>query len=77
MTLKLRSADFTTITRSASRTSATSSIQGILSEARRLLDENWEPGQPVRLIGVGVSNLRPVLAPGQLPMEQLMAQLEA
>lgn len=77
ITLKLRSADFTTITRSTSRDSATSSVDVVLSEARRLLDENWEPGKPVRLIGVGVSNLRPVLAPGQLAMEQLMAQIEA
>ncbi|MEX2431280.1 MAG: DNA polymerase IV [Dehalococcoidia bacterium] len=77
VTLKLRSADFTTITRSASRPSATASVQGILAEALHLLDEHWRPGQAVRLIGVGVSNLRPVLAPGQLPMERLMAQLEA
>ncbi len=77
ISLKLRSADFTTITRSASRSSATSSLDVVLSEARHLLDENWEPGRPVRLIGVGVSNLRPVLAPGQLAMEQLMAQIEA
>ncbi|MEX2599811.1 MAG: DNA polymerase IV [Dehalococcoidia bacterium] len=77
VTLKLRSADFTTITRSASRASATASVQVILSEAIQLLDEHWRAGEPVRLIGVGASNLRPVLAPGQLPMQQLMAQLES
>ena len=71
VTLKLRYADFTTITRSSSRDNATSSTSHVREEAIRLLDANWREGEPVRLIGVGVSNLRPVVAPGQLPLENL------
>ncbi len=73
VTLKLRFADFTTVTRSASGHAATASAEVIREQAATLLESNWEPGQPVRLIGVGVSKLRPVHAPGQLPMEELGA----
>ena len=73
VTLKLRRADFTTLTRSASRESATSHADAILADALRLLDANWAEGEPVRLIGVGVSNLRPVQAPGQLRMDAILA----
>ena len=73
VTLKLRFADFTTVTRSASGHSATASADVILEAATRLLESNWEPGQPVRLIGIGISKLRPVHAPGQLSMEALGA----
>ncbi len=69
VTLKLRDADFQTITRSASRERATADGKAISSEALRLLKANWHEGTPVRLIGVGVSNLRPVSAPGQLRMD--------
>ena len=69
VTLKLRTADFTTITRSASRERATAGAEAILTEALRLLDANWHEGEPLRLIGLGVSNLRPVQAPGQLTMD--------
>ena len=70
-TLKLRSADFTTITRSMSRPGATASAGAILETAKRLLEANWTPGQRVRLIGVGVSNLRPRRAPGQMALQEL------
>ena len=73
VTLKLRSADFTTLTRSASGHAATASAEVIRTQAMALLESNWAPGQPIRLIGVGISNLRPVHAPGQLPMEELGA----
>ncbi|MCH8200134.1 MAG: DNA polymerase IV, partial [Chloroflexi bacterium] len=73
VTLKLRSADFTTLTRSASGHAATASAEVIRAQAAALLESNWAPGQPIRLIGVGISNLRPVHAPGQLPMEELGA----
>ncbi|MDA1035771.1 MAG: DNA polymerase IV [Chloroflexi bacterium] len=69
ITLKLRDAGFQTITRSASRERATADGEAILGEALRLLETNWQEGMPVRLIGVGVSNLRPVSAPGQLRMD--------
>ena len=68
VTLKLRDAHFHTITRSASREGATADADTISSEALRLLEANWTEGSPVRLIGVGASNLRPVNAPGQLRM---------
>lgn len=68
VTLKLRHADFTTLTRSTSRDNATAHGDAILSDALHLLDANWEQGTNVRLIGVGVSNLRPVQAPGQLAL---------
>lgn len=68
VTLKLRLSDFTTLTRSTSRDNATAHADAILADALRLLDANWEPGTNVRLIGVGVSNLRPVQAPGQLAL---------
>ncbi len=76
VTLKLRRADFTTLTRSASKESATSHQDAILADALRLLDANWTPGEPVRLVGVGVSNLRPVQAPGQLRMDALINQIK-
>ncbi|MBM3940255.1 MAG: DNA polymerase IV [SAR202 cluster bacterium] len=71
ITLKLRLADFTTLTRSTSRPSATNAADAILADARHLLEANWTPGQPLRLIGVGVSNLRLLHAPGQLSLDVL------
>ena len=70
VTLKLRFADFTTITRSLSRANSTASDEAIAETARQLLDRNWPPGAPVRLIGVGVSNLSPRQTPGQLTLVQ-------
>lgn len=69
VSIKLRDSDFQTITRSASRERATADVEAISSEALQLLAANWVEGSPVRLIGVGVSNLRPVSAPGQLRMD--------
>lgn len=69
ITIKLRNAEFHTITRSSSRDRATADLEAIASEAYRLLDANWQVGQPVRLVGVGVSNLRPVHAPDQLSLD--------
>lgn len=74
VTLKLRFADFTTTTRSISRPNATASPEAIHEAAVQLLMANWTPGQPVRLVGVGVSNLRPRQAPGQLPLVALLQE---
>lgn len=71
VTLKLRHADFTTITRSASRPTATADPAIIQRAAEQLLDANWQAGTPLRLIGVGVSNMRHRHAEGQLVMEAL------
>lgn len=69
--LKLRYANFTTVTRSASHSTATSDTEIILATALQLLDSNWPPGIPIRLIGVGVSKMRPRQAKGQLAMDVL------
>ena len=55
--LKLRWSDFTTVTRQASVVSATHAPEVVESVAHRLLAQTWQPGQSVRLIGVGVSGL--------------------
>jgi DNA polymerase-4 len=55
--IKLRWSDFTTITRQTTLPSSTNLDQVIYDTAARLFKENWPKGKPVRLIGVGVSNL--------------------
>lgn len=62
--LKLRWSDFTTLTRQITLTGPTDRDNDIYEAAQTLLMEAWSRGKPVRLIGVGVSNLT-------LPMEQL------
>jgi DNA polymerase-4 len=57
--VKLRWADFTTITRQMSLPSPTNLDQEIFDTAMHLFKENWTRGRPVRLIGVGVSRLGP------------------
>jgi DNA polymerase-4 len=56
VTLKLRWADFTTITRQRTLPGEIAAAEDILRTATVLLDRNWE-GQPVRLLGIGVSRL--------------------
>jgi DNA polymerase-4 len=53
--LKLRWADFTTFSRQLTRDSATLHDAEIYADALELFERLWIPGQPVRLIGVGVS----------------------
>lgn len=55
--IKLRWSDFTTITRQRTLNSVTNLDQEIYQTAKTLFEENWPQGKPVRLIGVGVSNL--------------------
>ncbi len=57
--IKLRWPDFTTITRQVRLPQATDQDGEILSAALELLQHAWRPGAPVRLIGVGLSNLGP------------------
>jgi DNA polymerase-4 len=58
--LKLRYADFTTITRSHTLEQTTDSDRMIFETGARLLDKALiAENQPVRLIGIGVSNLVP------------------
>lgn len=55
--LKLRYADFTTLTRQTTFRSPMADEATIVRCARELLRTHWEKGRPVRLIGVGVHNL--------------------
>lgn len=59
VTLKLRRGDFTAVNRQVSHARPTTSTDRIWKSARRLLRERVElDGRGVRLLGVGVSNLR-------------------
>lgn len=62
--LKLRWPDFTTQTRQTTLAHPINDDDEITRTALALFAENWQPGQPVRLIGVGVSGLGP-------PMRQM------
>jgi DNA polymerase IV len=53
--LKLRFADFSTITRAHSAARATQLDTEIFDEVRALFQQNWKPGAKVRLLGVHVS----------------------
>ena len=64
--IKLRYADFTTLTRQMSLAVTTGDEHEIYQAARVLLDRAWQRGRPVRLLGVAAHNLS---APaGQLPL---------
>jgi DNA polymerase-4 len=56
ITIKLRYSDFTTLTRQHSLPSPTDADQRIAATGMELLDTCWS-GDPVRLLGVGVSSL--------------------
>ena len=55
--LKLRWADFTTITRQVTLDSPTDSDKEIFQSTMGLFEKAWKPGRLVRLIGVGVTGL--------------------
>jgi DNA polymerase IV len=63
VTIKVRYSDFTTITRSHSRTPASRDAEDIAQRAVRLLDRTDAAGRPVRLLGVSVHNLEDPSAP--------------
>ncbi len=56
--LKLRLSDFTTLTRQSTLPRPTDDERHIERAALTLFQKLWRPGQPVRLVGVGVSNLQ-------------------
>lgn len=60
LTLKIKFADFTQITRSRTREKVWTDSGDILSAAETLLAENLPPSKPVRLLGITVSNSAPV-----------------
>jgi nucleotidyltransferase/DNA polymerase involved in DNA repair len=55
--LKLRYADFTTITRQTTLRAPTADPGAIRQGALALLQQHWQKGRAVRLLGVGVHNL--------------------
>lgn len=55
--LKLRWSDFTTITRQSTLPQSTNEAQAIQHEASQLLQQVWQEGRLIRLVGVGVHNL--------------------
>ncbi len=70
ITIKLRSSDFTTITRSRSIESPTNVGRDVYRTARWLLEQSGIGDRPVRLIGVGVSSLERGTAPHQLATDR-------
>jgi len=56
--LKLRLSDFTTLTRQTTLAKPTDDERVISNEALKLFQRLWQKGQPLRLVGVGVSNLQ-------------------
>ncbi len=59
--LKLRLPDFTTLSRQASLRQPTDQDDEIYHTALGLFEKNWHRGQAVRLLGVGVSRLGPMV----------------
>lgn len=55
--VKFRWADFTTFTRQKSLEVGIDQAEDIFRVARTVWQANWPPGQPMRLLGVGVSHL--------------------
>ncbi|MEM7333337.1 MAG: DNA polymerase IV, partial [Chloroflexota bacterium] len=58
VTIKLRWSDFSTITRQKSMDVGIDQEEDIYRLAHAIWMENWQNGRPVRLLGVGVSNLQ-------------------
>ncbi len=56
--LKLRLSDFTTLTRQMTLARPTDDERIITRSALTLFERLWQPGRPVRLLGVGVTNLQ-------------------
>ena len=57
--LKLRWADFTTVTRQTTLPDPTDQADMIYQYAVELFQQNWKRGLPIRLIGLGISGLQP------------------
>jgi len=63
VTIKVRYSDFTTITRSHSKTPPTRDAEDIAQRAVKLLERTEATTRPVRLLGVSVHNLEDPAAP--------------
>ncbi|MGB1251549.1 MAG: DNA polymerase IV, partial [Candidatus Promineifilaceae bacterium] len=66
VTVKFRWADFTTLTRQRSIIRPISTPDAIFSLAHDIWRANWPTGKPMRLLGVGVSNIESAEALRQL-----------
>jgi DNA polymerase-4 len=66
--LKLRFHDFTTISAQKTLKHWVSSAEELHGVARELLSSRWSGGTPVRLVGIGCSNLSPVDDQDQLEL---------
>jgi DNA polymerase-4 len=66
--LKLRFHDFTTVSAQKTLKHWVSSAEELHAVARELLSSRWSGGTPVRLVGIGCSNLSPVDAQDQLEL---------
>jgi DNA polymerase-4 len=66
--IKIRYADFSTLTRQMSLMEPTDDRERIYGAALVLLERTWQAGRPVRLLGVAASQLGPPT--GQLPLWQ-------
>src|SRR4051812_40892408 len=71
VTIKVRYSDFTTITRSHSKTPASRDAEDIAQRAVKLLDRTDAATRPVRLLGVSVHNLEDPTTPFE-PEEPLL-----
>lgn len=69
--LKLRYADFTTMTRQATLRTPTDAAATIRKCARELLRKHWNSQRAVRLLGVGVHNLVPKQGEWQMELNLL------
>lgn len=56
--LKLRFSDFSTFSRQCTREEPYGSADEIYADALQLLNSNWDGRSPVRLIGIGLHNMR-------------------
>lgn len=65
--IKIRWANFTTMTRQMTLSQPTNDPEIIYRAAEGLLNKVWQPGRPVRLMGVGASGFSP--RPRQLQFE--------
>jgi DNA polymerase-4 len=68
VSLKLRFHDFTTVSAQKTLKHWVASAEELHAVARELLAARWTGGTPVRLIGIGFSNLAPVEAQDQLEL---------
>jgi DNA polymerase-4 len=66
ISLKLRYSDFSTLSRQMTLDAPTLDERQIYQAASVLFQRTWQPGRPIRLLGVGASHLQ--VPPGQLPL---------